>query len=344
MHAFIFLVQLLSVLCLVPGQSKADTELWIRPQDETGRTIRLTRAEVYLDIWGHGQNVALAQTERGVRLPLDRDWPCTAWPDICGKQILWGARLILQADGFAPVTSRTFLPIGAENAAGRPAGTSADTVSIEFDGIAPVQLREGESREVVVAFRRPAPRTLRIVDERGAGLPGVDVVDKLLFARSNHCGAMEGEVLASGKTDAAGEVRIPDVNGECAFEMENLRHYALRESPFAEVPLLAVREPRSQVTTIVLRALKKEMLRLEFRIAGIPAAGMRLISCLSHCCGACCGTVEGETAPDGRVVVKDFYAEEYHLILQEGEDKTIWQGNPPAPDASGWSRIEISRK
>ncbi len=133
-----------SAICFAPVQSAAETELWIRPRDETGRTIRLTRAEVHLDIWGHGQNLALAQTERGVRLPLDREWPCTAWPDICGKQVLRGARLVLQADGFAPVTSRTFLPLGADIAAARPAGSSADTVSIEFDGIPPVPVREIE--------------------------------------------------------------------------------------------------------------------------------------------------------------------------------------------------------
>jgi hypothetical protein len=340
----ILLPALFAFLWLFPPARAFSTELWIQPRDEAGRLLRLSRAEVYLDIWGHGQNVALAQSERGVKLPLDRSWPCEAWPEICDKNALWGARLILQAEGYAVVTSRTFAPFGTAGPHIPLAGTSGDTVTIEFEGIPAVRVKEGETKEITVPFRRPAPRVLRIVDEQGKRLAGIDIMDRLIFAQSNHCGAVEGETLIQGVTDASGEMKIPDAGGECAFEMDP-RHYALQESAIAEVPIVAIRQLRAPVTIVVLRALeKKSLLQLEFTNGGTPAAGLQLMSCRDHCCGACCGTIEGETDNNGRVLLKDYYPDEIVLHLRDRSDKVYWQGAVPRPDKSGVARIDIQKK
>ena len=345
MKRCVFLIQLVAIFCFFAPEQALSTELWIQPRDESGRPLLLSRAEVYLDVWGHGNNVTLVQNERGVKLPLDRSWPCSAWAELCGKSVLWGARLILQAEGYAVVTSRTFFPLGIENPAVGLPGTSVDTVSIQFEGMPAVLIKEGETKELRVPFRRPVPQILRAMDEHGKPLAGVRIIDRLLFAQSNHCGAVEGETLVQGETSASGEMKIPDVSGECAFEMGDLRHYALQESRIAEIPIVAIRQLRAPVTTIVLRALeKKGLLQLEFTNDGVPAVGLQLISCLDHCCGACCGTIEGETDQNGRVLLKDYYPEEIRLVLVDSTGKVHWQGNVPEPDKSGWNKIEIQTK
>ena len=116
-----------------------------------------------------------------------------------------------------------------------------------------------------IAFHRPVRKVLRITDEHGKPLSGIRVWDQLLFAQSNHCGAVEGETLVQSETNADGEVTIPDVSGECAFEIDDLKHYALRESLPVSKPIIAVRELRDPITTLVLRALEKRTsLKLEF--------------------------------------------------------------------------------
>jgi len=340
-----FLSQLLTIVCLIRPGVALSSELWIQPHDATGRSLRLSRAEVYLDIWGHGYNAPLVQSERGVKLPLDRSWPCSAWPQVCGENALWGARVILQAEGYATVTSNRFFPLGAEDPRAGPTGTSVDTVIITFEGIPEVRIKEGETKEVKLPFRRPTRRIIRISDETGKPLAGVRVIDRLLFARSNHCGAVEGDILAQGETDTSGEMIVPDVAGERAFQMNELRHFALLESRDAEIPIIAIRRLRTPVTTIVLRALeKKSLLRLEFTNDGIPAAGLQLMSCVDHCCGACCGTLEGETDQNGRVLLKDYYPELIRLVLMERSGGICWQGNVPEPSGEGWTKIEIRAK
>src|SRR5512144_639240 len=106
---------LLATFCLFASGNATSTELWIQPRDESGKMLRLSRAELYLDIWGHGNNVTLLQNERGVRLPLDRSWPCSAWQVVCDPNALWSARLIMMAEGYAPVTSRVFYPLGTQS-------------------------------------------------------------------------------------------------------------------------------------------------------------------------------------------------------------------------------------
>jgi hypothetical protein len=335
---------LLAILCFIASERALSTELWIQPRDESGRMLRLSRAEVYLDIWGHGKKVTLVQNDRGVRLPLDQSWPCSVWPDICGKNALCGARLILQAEGYTTVTSRIFYPFGTQSPAAGPTGTTVDTITISFQGVPEVRLKEGDTKELKIPFRRPAPKVLRVIDEQGKPLSGIQIWDQLLFAQSNHCGAVEGETLVQSETNAAGEVNIPDVNGECAFSMENLRHYALQESWKAEVPIVAIRQVQTPVTTIVLRALeKRSLLQLEFTNSSLPAAGLQLISCFNVACGTGCGTIQGETDQNGRVLLKDYYPEEMFLILRDHSDKVYWQGNAPEPAKSGWTKVEISK-
>ncbi len=341
----LLLIRLLLVLCTLSMERALSTELWIQPRDESNRPLRLSRVEVYLDIWGHGNLVPLVQNERGVKLPLDRSWPCSAWSEVCTQNALWGARLILQAEGYAPVTSLQFYPLGTQSLATGNPTTPVDTVVVKFEGIPEVRIREGETKELVLPFRRPVPRKVRVVDEHGNPVTGVRLWNQLLFAQSNHCGAVEGDMLVQGETDASGELKLPDVNGECAFSMEDLRHYSLQGSRRAVVPIVAIRQLQAPITTIVLRALeKRSVLQLEFTDNGPPAANLQLITCYNVACGAGCGTVEGETDQNGRVLLKDYYPEEMYLILRDHSDKVIWQGNVPASASSGWTKIEIHSK
>jgi hypothetical protein len=253
--------------------------------------------------------------------------------------------LILQAEGYAPVTSLAFYPLGTQSLAIGTPSTPVDSVVVKFEGIPEVRIKEGETKELVLPFRRPVPRTVRVVDEHGNPLAGVRIWVQLLFAQSNHCGGVEGDMLVQGDTNASGELKIPDVHGECAFSMEDVRHYALQGSLKAVVPIVAIRQLQTPITTIVLRALeKRSLIQLEFTDNGVPAAGLKVISCYNVACGTGCGTVEGETDQKGRVLLKDYYPEEMFLILMDHSDKVRWQGDVPKPALSSWTRIEIQSK
>jgi hypothetical protein len=341
---FLLLIQFLSILWFLKPAQVLSTELRIHPQDESGRTLMLSRAAVYLDIWGDGHSVALEQNEHGVKLPLDPAWACSAWPETCGRNVLWGARLILHAEGYAPVTSRTFMLLGTQSHDANPPAGLVDTVNIELEGIPAVSLKDGETKEIMVPFRRAAPRSLRLVDRKGTPLTHVPVIDSLLFAQSNHCGAVEGETLLEGKTDESGVIQIPDVAGECAFTIFG-DHYALQESRISESPIVAIRRLQAPITTIVLRALeKRDVLKLEFTNGGIPLVGLQLMSCRDHACGASCGKIEGETDKKGRVLLKEYYPEEVLLILQDHSGKVYWKEHVPTPNKSGWTKVEIKGK
>ncbi len=71
---------------------------------------------------------------------------------------------------------------------------------------------------------------------------------------------------------------------------------------------------------------------------------LQLITCYNVACGAGCGTVQGETDENGRVLLKDYYPEEMYLILMDHQDKVRWQGNVLVTATSGWITIEIQSK
>ncbi|HWP83832.1 MAG TPA: hypothetical protein VNN17_01460 [Terriglobia bacterium] len=310
------------------GAQNAATELRIHPADEAGQPARLSKAELYLDVWGGGERIALAPDEAGVRVPLDRSWLCSERPALCQDQYVEG-RVLLQAQAFAPVVSGSFLWMGSVETPGEEPRT---VVTVTFLNGAWMSVAQGESKQLTIPLRRPRPRKLRFVNPAGEPVAGVRVRASLLLAASNPCGSVEGEPLAEGLSDAAGEFIFPDADAVYSFELAKA-HHALADPQEPDQNMRIIGAPSGPVSTVVLRELEKRP--LQFRITGGEnLAGLQLSACRTACsCGACCGTL-GESDDQGRIDIEDFHPEEYErLTLTDREGRQVWQSAPRAlPD------------
>jgi hypothetical protein len=226
------------------------------------------------------------------------------------------ARLILQADGYAPVTAVVYWP------------SSPDSARIELSGGRRVGIAEGSSGTYDVTFRRPSPHLVRVDDESGKPVSGIPVEGFVYFEATNHSGVVEGESIVRAKTDANGQITIPDVDGEVAIELQRGRFVLKDHDPidsFRKIITLG----GSASTTLVIHRFEKRPLNMQFVSRSGNASGLILGTCLKFCSGACCGD-EARTDTMGQVHVDDFYPEEIDsLYLTDKAGTTLWRGDAP---------------
>ena len=317
-----------ATLCIAAGEQKlpSRTELVIRAVDEAGAPVRLTRADVYFDVWGGADVTHLPHDETSVRLHLDREGACQLEPGICANWPTFSARVILEARGLAPISSDLFDWMNEPD----PSIDSPHPITIRFPGAAPMRIRPGSRRDVTLTFRRKQPRSIRLVDPSGAPVADAMVNVWNVFARSNHNGFPEGDVLVEkGRTDADGRLAVPDGDIEYSFLIAK-RHWEA-VGPNADTFLNQVVTRVSGATqTIVLRRHTRRPLLLKFLREGQPVIGLEVSACVTPCGGACCGTL-GTTDAAGHLTVRDFYPEEYDRVLvptKEDQYKSIWEIDP----------------
>lgn len=331
--------QVVILICALLQARDLSTELRIQPLDEAGRPLQLARADLHIDIWGGGRMIPLPHRDGRVVVHLERSWLCGSWPEACRDNFV-KARLILQADGLAPVSSQNFVWLGGIESPGDAPRTS---VEIELPGSAVMRVNEGESRDAVLRLRRPERRTVRITDDRAQPLAEVGVRASIFLANSNHCGATEGELLFAGKTNAAGEVTVSDADVEYAFEFTN-PHYALLKPENAAYPLRMIARLTEPLTVVVLRALEKRPLLLEVTAGGRrPGVGLSLRACNAACpCGTCCGQL-AESDASGRLFIQEFYPEEFdRLELVDHSEQVLWEAKPARLPESGVVKVVIA--
>ena len=62
--------------CLGLGAQSNPTELRIHPVDESGNPIQVSRAEIYLDLWGGGEKISVPFDESdGFQAAVDPEFP-----------------------------------------------------------------------------------------------------------------------------------------------------------------------------------------------------------------------------------------------------------------------------
>ena len=57
------------------------TSVELTPRGSDGQVVPLSRADLYVDVWGRGQLVRLPRNGQTAVLRLDREWLCNAWAD-----------------------------------------------------------------------------------------------------------------------------------------------------------------------------------------------------------------------------------------------------------------------
>jgi hypothetical protein len=319
-----WLICLLALFCCRGlGAQSSPTELRIHPVDESGNPIAVSRTEIYLDLGTGGEKVALAADSGGIRVPLDREWLCTTQPASCDDEFA-AARLVLHAEGYAPVASNSFLWLGSVETPGAAPQTA---VQIEFLSGAWMHLAQGESKELTVPFRRPARRTLHFLNQAGEPVAGVGLRYSLLLGSSDSCDSVEGELLAEGSSDQDGEIIVPDADGELDFEFTKA-HTVLLHPQYPDQPMRLTGLFSAPLDTVIFRELERRPLHIQITGSGEPS-GMVLSACRAACpCGACCGRM-AESDAGGRIDLEDFYPEEYdRLTLLDRSGQMVWQSTP----------------
>ena len=307
---------------LLPEQPQ--TSLVIRAVDEGGRPVRLTRADVYFDVWGGNEVTHLPHAATSVRIGLDRESACRLEPALCANHPTFAARILVEAEGVAPVSSDLFDWMVA------PAPALAQSVRIRFPGAAPLVVKRGQDRDVTIRFRARRPRTLRVVDGEAHPIEGVRVSVWNLFADSNHMGAFEGDVLLDdAATDSTGTVAIPD--GDIAYGLRlGKPHWEIVRPRSRFWPDQIVRRIDGDSLSVIMRRHARVPLRLKFERAGAPAAGVAVSACVTPCSGACCAPI-GTTDASGALSIDDFYPEEFDRIfvpLKDDSYEAIWEIDP----------------
>jgi hypothetical protein len=311
-------------------QSPQRTELVIRAVDETGAPVRLTRADVYVGSWGGGTVSRLGHEGGAVRIGLDRAAACSLEPALCANHPVFSARLLLAAEGLAPISSDLFEWMK------EPASPNdrPPPITIRFPGAAPLSVSAGTRRDVTLKFRRPQARTLRLVDRGGRPVPDARVTVKNFHADTNHMGFFEGDrLLENQRTDARGALTIPDGDVVYGIEVHKPHWEIVRPAPRTwpnqfrqriDGPLLAV----------VMRRHAQRPLLLTFQRGGVTVANLDVHACVVPCGGGgCCGRL-GTTGKTGDLRVNDFYPEEYDRVYvpaKNDESKSIWEIDPRKP-------------
>ena len=310
---------------------RRQTSVTLIPRGPDGQLVSLTRADIYLDVWNGGQLAPLPRNGQAATLRLDQDWLCSAWTELC-KNHMEPARIVLQAEGYAPITAIIYWP-GQTRPGDRPPVASA---GIELSGGRDIRIEEGSTRSIDITFHQASSRLVRIVEENGNPAAGILLDVLLYFAATSHVGGIEGESLASGKTDANGQLTIPDVDGEVAVEFGERNRYVF-QSPdrVSRFRKLITPTGTPAVTTLVLHRFLKQSLDIHFVNRNGSASGLILGTCLKFCSGACCGD-EATTDATGHVHVEDFYPEEIDsLYLTDKSGSVLWRGNVPRVGISG---------
>jgi hypothetical protein len=241
------------------------------------------------------------------------------------------ARIILRADGYAPVTAIVYWP-GQERHGNKPRASSA---GIEFPGGREIRIDEGSSQNIDIGFRRSTSRIVQIVDESGIPAAGIPMYAFLYFAATSHVAGIEGELLIDRKTDTKGQVSLSDVDGEVAIELERGKYVFQQPDPVSVFRKIITLAGNAATTTLVIHRFQKQPLNINFVNRNGSAAGLILGTCLKFCSGACCGD-EATTDAMGHVGVKNFYPEEIEsLYLTDKTGAVLWKGTVPRVGRSG---------
>jgi hypothetical protein len=296
---------------------RRQTSLQLTLRDADGRVIAPTRADIYLDIWGGGQLVSLPREGQSAVVRLDQEWLCGASSEFCKNRMYGPSRLILKADGYAPVTAIVNWP------------SQQLPARVEFSGGRAVGIVEGTAGKYDITIRRPVTQIIRIVEENGTPAVGISVDAHVFFAATNHVGAVEGESLIEGHTNANGEMPIPDVDGDIAIELQRGRYVLQDPDDIDPYRKILVFGNTTSVAKMLLHRFEKQPLNLNFVSRTGNASGLILGTCLKFCSGACCGD-EATTDAMGHVHIENFYPEEIDsLYLTDKSGTVLWKGDTP---------------
>jgi hypothetical protein len=315
----LFVYMIIAVLSSAAGA----TQLTLRCAGDRGRPVPLSHAELLLVAWGDVERLPLEIQGSRVVVPLAPEWLQTRWGRFVDME---KAYLFLQAAGYAPLRSEPFLWLGSH---GGPHGPMVEQIEIAFPRNGKTIVRNGESAETQLKFRRPEKRTLRTIDEHGDPVAGVRIDAYMFWSNSNHCGFLAGaDPLGRVLTDGKGRAHIPDGDFEYAFELLGKQHYVLKDPPEDYEPMRLITHLLTKETVLRLHRARRIPLHMQVTVNQKPAPGQWLHGRAAHCgCGACDGGL-AKTDARGMIRIQDFYPEELEKVYFQRDGEEIWSADP----------------
>lgn len=286
----------------------------------SGTAVDLAAAEIYVDVWGHGETYQLKPVGNAVRIPLDPGWQCTVDPGWCDGRFRFDARITIRGEGYEAVASDHF----------RWLTTARDKLQIQFPGGRTVRIVTGATQVVTIPLRRPIARRLRLVDAAGTPVTDATITIRGLLARTNHCAFPEGEQLFHGPPAADGTVPLPQGQREFSIGVRKPHH---RFHPKPRHGWIDGRFDAPE-TTITIEPMEKRRLELELRHAdGRPALAQVVGNWAEGCMYS--SVPIGETDQRGRLTTEEFYPEEFSDVGVESAAARLWLFDPRKEKWSG---------
>jgi hypothetical protein len=294
--------------------------------------VAYSKAVLFMAAWGETDSQEFPTEDDLLVLPVEEDSVRSYWPRTVGD--LWHEyRLYIEADGYVPMMSKPMSFIGMETWLGL-----ATEVVIEFHNRPKVTISEGETREIVLAMRRPQSRYLRFVDDDQKPVPGVEVTSYMFWTAANHCGVPTATLLVEGISDTDGRVPIPDGDFEYAFQLRKPL-YHLKDR--VDSPMYLTTYLSDQETVVALHRLQKQSLEMIVQKNGAPLVDETLFGQWVGCPCGLCATEIATTDENGRISVDGFYPEEWAFVYFRAKEGFAWEADPKSFSGTEVIKVEL---
>jgi len=287
----------LMLLAMSPAIQAQDAILRLRLRGPSGEVVRPSRAQLVVVAWGDTERFDLTIDRDAFVIDLGPAWLKTRWARV---NDMMGMSIYVEAPGYAPTLSEPF---------GWPGATHTDLPAavLVFPHNAPVPLGAGRPASSVVRMRLPAPRQLKIVDDAGTPVGGLDVSTGMFVSRRNHCGVFDGEALTSATTSAAGMVPVRDGDFPIAIALQSNEFWFTGPDKFQHVVPAGM-----DAVSILLHRLRRSILSQQVLAPDdSAAAGLRLIANGTFCGCGYCGITLGTSNMAGIIQVNRYSPEEW---------------------------------
>jgi hypothetical protein len=213
-------------------------------QDGRGGTVALDHATLVLVTGNYVDKLPLALSAKGLDIPLDASWIRANWPG--GQSRLKNmdrAYIYLKAAGYAPIVSEPIHWMGTES------DGAEKNVVITFPRGKTMDISKGDAFSMVVNFRKPTDRFVRLSDGKGNPLAGVEVKSYVYWSRTDK-GVLNGaDLLGVGTSDADG--KVPVIDGDFTYALQ-VTHKSYPGNPAGTVLIVKKFEEKGVVAPVAV--------------------------------------------------------------------------------------------
>lgn len=192
----------------------APTLLHLDFQDGQGGAVALDHATLVMVTGNYTDKLNLEiSADGGLDIPLDASWLRANWPGGSNRlKNVDRAYIYLKAKGYASIVSDPIHWMGTESD-----GTEKDVV-ISFPRGKTIDISKGDKFSMIVNFRKPNDRFVKLSDGQGTPLAGVQVKSYVYWSRTDKGSLSGADLLGVGTSDEKGRVAI--VDGDFTYALQ----------------------------------------------------------------------------------------------------------------------------